>query len=85
MVGVEAESNYLVTFGLALKYRTPDGLAELSRQIRILGGRTRPLRCCLYRRNQPARRFLLRMGFVPGADLLHPTTGQPGVLYTFTT
>ena len=83
MVGVEAESNFLVTFGLALAYRNPAGLAALGEKIANLCDAGRPVQSIVYAKNQPARRFLQRMGLVPAAGLIwHPQTQQPGILYT---
>lgn len=83
MVGVEPGSNFLVTFGLAVRCRNAEGLAEFCRNIRNLTDEARPIRCVLYERNLPAQRFLRRMGFVADSQpLLHPDTGQYGILFT---
>lgn len=85
MVGVEPGSNFLVTFGLSLPFRTAAGVQELALLIRNLLDRTRPACCVLYERNLPAQRFLRRLGFVaqPGT-LTHPSNQQPGILFTLT-
>ena len=83
MAGVEVESNFLVTFGLSLPYRTPEGCAELANAVRNLCDAERPIQSILYAKNKPAQRFLVRMGFVATGDLLyHPVTNQPGILYS---
>jgi hypothetical protein len=83
MIGVELESNCLVTFGLNRSHRTAEGVTALSLKIRTLLNVRQPIYCLLYKRNQPARKFLRRMGFTPShAPLTHPTTRQTVFLYT---
>jgi hypothetical protein len=79
MVGVEPSSNMLVTFGLNIACRTPEGVAALAQSVRQLLNLTQPVRAILYSKNKPAIQFLKRMGFKEeGGPLEHPENGQMG-------
>ncbi|GAB3665565.1 hypothetical protein GCM10027594_33020 [Hymenobacter agri] len=85
MVGVEHESNYLVTFGLGREYRTPALVAELAGLINAILKNNTAAWSWLYSHNLPACDFIARLGFTAVADpVLHPKTNRPIILHSKT-
>lgn len=62
--GVEPSTNFLITFGLRVGYRTPEIKDKLWEGIRTFTNDNRPVCCNLYARNERARRFLVAHGAV---------------------
>jgi len=63
--GVEPSTNFLITFGLRVGYRTPEIKAALWQCIRTFTRDNGPVCCNLYARNERAHRFLLAGGATP--------------------